>query len=390
MPSDIQSLDAVLAPVADAKGLPNTHYIDPGVFAEERAALLFSQWAGIGFGKDVPAPGDANPVDFLGVPLLVVRTHDGDLRVFQNTCRHRGMILVQEKGNIRGTIRCPYHSWCYGLDGALRSTPHVGGPGQNLHDNIKRDELGLIEIRSAVFRDVVFVNVDGTAPEFADYAKPLTDRWHEHDRPIYHGGAASSFAFDVQTNWKLAVENFCESYHLPWIHPGLNTYSRLEDHYHIEKDGHFSGQGTQVYRQIEGDAGETFPDFDGLSEFWNEGAEYIAFYPNVLFGAQRDHAFAIVMMPKSVEHTIEYNEIYYPFDPADRPDLKPLIDKNAELWKSVLEEDLFVVAGMQKGRHGPFFDGGKFSPVMDSPTHTFHKWAAELISARRNGAMAAE
>lgn len=390
MGHDRSSLDAVLAPVAEARGLPNAHYIDPDVFAEEREALLFSQWMGIGFGKDVPNPGDAAPIEVLGVPLLLVRSDQGDLRVFQNTCRHRGMILVEQKGNIRGTIRCPYHSWCYGLDGRLRSTPHVGGPGQNLHENIKRDDLGLIEIRSAIFRDVVFVNIDGTAPAFAEYVQPLRARWAEQDQPLYHGGEASSFTFDVQTNWKLAVENFCESYHLPWIHPGLNSYSRLEDHYHIEEPGHFSGQGTRVYRQIVGEDGARFPDFKGLSAFWDAGAEYVALYPNVLFGAQRDHAFAIVMMPQSVEHTIEYNEIYYPFDPAERPDLAPLIAENARLWKGVLEEDLFVVAGMQKGRHGPYFDGGKFSPVMDSPTHLFHAWAAGRIAEHRSRTLAAE
>ena len=377
------SLDGVLTPVTEARGLPNAHYVDPAVFDEERHALLFSQWAGIGFAKDIPQPGDVKPIDFLGVPLLAVRDHDGGVRVYQNTCRHRGMILVEEAGNMRGTLRCPYHSWCYGLDGKLRSTPHVGGPGQNLHDNIKRDELGLLAFRSYVYRDVIFVNIDGAAPEFEVYASKLMERWKEHDQPLYSAGEASSFQFDVKCNWKLAVENYCESYHLPWIHPGLNSYSRLEDHYHIEEPGAFSGQGTHVYRQLEGESGEVFPDFDGLSAFWDKGAEYVSFYPNVLFAAQRDHAYALILMPKGLERTVEMTEIYYPFDPADRPDLQPMIEKNKELWHGVLAEDLFVVEGMQKGRHGPLFDGGKFSPVMDNPTHVFHHWCASMVSEAR-------
>ena len=177
-PSD---LSQVVAPVAKAKGLPNAHYTDEAVFAEEREALLFANWAGIGFERDVPESGDAKPIDFLGVPLLIVRDHGGTVRVFQNTCRHRGMILVNAPGNIRGTIRCPYHSWCYGLDGALRSTPHVGGPGQNLHVDIKRDELGLVEFPSKVYRGVIFVNVSGSAADFDTYAEKLMARWSEHD-----------------------------------------------------------------------------------------------------------------------------------------------------------------------------------------------------------------
>ena len=381
MKDTTDSLDQVMAPVETARGLPNAHYVDENVFREECTALLFDKWAGIGFGKDVPEPGDVKPVDFLGVPLLLVRDQDGAVRVYQNTCRHRGMILVREPGNIRGTIRCPYHSWCYGLNGDLRSTPHVGGPGMNIHDEIKRDELGLVEFSSRVYRDVVFVNVSGTAPPFEEYAAKVMKRWAEHDKPLYSAGEASSFQFDVACNWKLPVENYCESYHLPWIHPGLNSYSRLEDHYHIEEPGAFSGQGTKVYRQLKGDAGETFPDFEGLGSFWDEGAEYISFFPNVLFAAQRDHAYALVLMPHAKDRTTEMVEIYYAFDPAERPDLMPLIEKNKVQWHGVLEEDLFVVEGMQKGRHASHFDGGKFSPVMDNPTHDFHVWVAEQMQA---------
>ena len=70
--------------------------------------------------------------------------------------------------------------------------------------------------------------------------------------------------------------------------------------------------------------------------------------------------------------------------------LKPIMDKladeyketrqeNANLWKTVFEEDIFVVEGMQKGRYAKGFDGGRFSPVMDEPTHVFHDWYARKI-----------
>lgn len=373
-------LSKVLQPVELARGLPNAHYTDPDVYREERDSVMFANWAGIGFAFDVPEPGDVMPVDFMGMPLMLVRDNDGELAVFQNTCRHRGMILIKEKSNIRGTIRCPYHSWCYGLKGELRSTPHVGGPGQNLHENINRDDLGLTRIRSTIWRDVVFVNIDGKAPPFEDYAAPMIARMKEHTAKLYH---SDGFSFDVGCNWKLAVENYCESYHLPWIHPSLNTYSRLEDHYHVETDGSFSGQGTTVYRQMQGENGEVFPDFDGLSEFWNKGAEYPVLFPNVLLAFQRDHFYAILILPQGTERSIERVEIFYSFDPKDRPDLAPLIKQNSEQWHAVLSEDLFVVEGMQKGRHAVHFDGGKFSPVMDNPTHDFHLWVANQVERGR-------
>lgn len=386
MTQNVTDLSNVRVGIDAANGLPNAHYIDADVFAEERQALLYSQWAGLAVAADVPEPGDAVPMEFLGMPLLLIRDKEGQVSVFQNICRHRGMILVEEPRKIEGAIRCPYHSWCYSTKGKLVSTPHVGGPGQNTHDAIKRDDLGLNEVRSHIWRDVVWINISGDAAPFEEVHADLITRWADFDKPLYHGGADSKFTLGVATNWKLAVENYCESYHLPWVHPGLNSYSRLEDHYHIEEPGQFSGQGTMVYRQLKDEAGQTFPDFDEVGTKWDEQAEYIAVYPNVLLGVHRDHAFAIILEPKGTEKTEEHVHLYYA-EPETDLDLRA---RNAALWKEVFEEDIFVVEGMQKGRHADMFDGGRFSPVMDSPTLVFHQWVADKIVDHRGMAQAAE
>lgn len=379
-------LNAVRRPIELANGLPNAHYIDPAIFEEESHALLMSGWAGLAVTADVPEPGNAVPHTFLGMPLLLIRDKSGQIRVFQNICRHRGMILVDVPRKIEGAIRCPYHSWCYSTEGRLVSTPHVGGPGKNTVDGIDRSMLGLIEVRSHIWMDVVWVNIDGNAPPFEQANADLIARWAEFDQPRFHGGVDSTFQLDITCNWKLAVENYCESYHLPWIHPGLNSYSRLEDHYHIEAAGLFSGQGTVVYRQLKSESEDVFPDFSGLSDKWDTAAEYIAAYPNVLLGVHRDHTFVIILEPKGPDITREHIHIFY-----SEPDTDPALRaKNTAQWKEVFKEDVFVVEGMQRGRHAPMFDGGRFSPVMDGPTHLFHDWVAARMSAYRARNKAAE
>ena len=372
-------LTPVRRSVETANGLPNAHYNDPALWDEERNAVLFASWSGLAVAADVPEDGDAKPIEFLGIPLLLVRDREGVVRVFQNICRHRGMILVDTPRKIEGAIRCPYHSWCYSTAGKLVSTPHVGGAGHNTHDAIVKDDLGLIEVRSHIWFGTVFINIDGKAPPFEEVHADLLSRWSEFDQPMFHGGADSTFELPVETNWKLAVENYCESYHLPWVHPGLNSYSRLEDHYNIEEKAKYSGQGTLVYRQLKGDDGQVFPDFADLSDKWNEGGEYITVYPNVLLGVQRDHTFVIVLEPQTQTKTLEHIHLFY---------AKPHVDdslrhKNTVQWKEVFKEDVFVVEGMQKGRSAPGFDGGRFSPVMDGPTHTFHDWVAGKIESHR-------
>lgn len=385
--SDIQTdLTQVRRPIHQANGLPNAHYTDQTVFEEEKQALLGSQWAGLAVAADIPDAGDAVPITFLGMPLLLIRDKSGIVRVFQNICRHRGMILVDAPRKIDGAIRCPYHSWCYSTEGRLVVTPHVGGPGTNQHDGIDRNLLGLIEVRSHIWRDVVWINMSGDAPAFEDAMADVIARWAEFDKPLFHGGDDSRFSLTINCNWKLAVENYCESYHLPWVHPGLNSYSRLEDHYHIEEPGQYSGQGTTVYRQLKDQNGAVFSDFDGLGPVWDTAAEYIAVYPNVLLGVHRDHAFTIILVPEGPAKTVENIHIYYATDDSSA-DLRAA---NTKQWKLVFEEDIFVVEGMQRGRSAPGFDGGRFSPVMDNPTHLFHDWVASKIDAHRNLDQAAE
>lgn len=376
------ALDPVLNPIEAANGLPNVHYTSHEMFEAERDPLWFSTWAGVCVEAELAEAGDAKPIDFLGVPLFALRGKDGQVRVFQNVCRHRGMILVDQPRKIEGAIRCPYHSWCYSHDGTLVATPHVGGPGHNAHPGIDKSQLGLIEVRSHVWMGVVFVNLSGDAPAFTELHATLMARWSEFDQPLFTNLADSSFTLTCETNWKLAVENYCESYHLPWIHPALNTYSRLEDHYHIDEPGQFSGQGTEVYRRITDEDGATFPDFPNLSEKWDMAGEYITVTPNVLLGVQRDHTFAILLDPKGPTRTVEHIYLFY----ASPDTQESLRLKNAAQWEVVFREDIGVVEGMQKGRGAPGFDGGRFSPAMDGPTLAFHQWVARRMGAEAHAA----
>ncbi|MGI9511082.1 MAG: aromatic ring-hydroxylating oxygenase subunit alpha [Geminicoccaceae bacterium] len=374
-------------PIGEAAGLSNRCYTDQAHFEVEKTRIFDQGWACIGFGKDIPEPGDAVPIDHLGAPLLALRAKNGEIRVFHNVCSHRGMVLVDAPTRVRSVIRCPYHSWCYGMDGALKATPHVGGPGQNAHGAIDRETLGLRRVRSAVWFDLIFVDLSGEAPAFETFIQPLARRWEMFDQEeLHHAGADGSFKLEIACNWKLAVENYCESYHLPWVHPGLNSYSRLEDHDNIVEPGFFSGQGTKVYNPRLSDDGRRFPDFRSLAaspkpvvDTWQTRAEYVALYPNLLLGIHRDHFFAIRLEPLGREHTVEHVEIYYTDQRALGDDFADLRAKLKTMWEEVFAEDVFVVEGMQRGRASSGFKGGVFSPVMDEATHAFHGWVAERL-----------
>ena len=97
-------LSSVNNNIENAKGLPNEYYISDKLFESEKRTVLFQNWCGLAFGKDIPNVGDIRPINFLGLPLLIVRTKKNKINVFENTCRHRGMILLEESQHSRKNI----------------------------------------------------------------------------------------------------------------------------------------------------------------------------------------------------------------------------------------------------------------------------------------------
>ncbi len=377
------AIDAVQRPIREASGMPNAAYTSAEFFSAERDVLFANSWACVGFASDIPERGYAQPLSLMGLPLVALRDRKGVLRVFHNVCSHRGHKLVNEPCKTQGMVRCPYHSWTYGLDGSLRGTPHIAGTGEHELDGFDKSAHGLKPLRSAQWMDMIFVNLSGDAPEFAEHIAPLAARWAQfwgddgldQLRRVNMGG---SLQVEVGANWKLAVENYLESYHLPWVHPALNSYSRLEDHYNITLDDRFAGQGSTAYLLADV-AGTSLPRFPAWPQDRLKHAEYIAVYPNVLLGVQVDHAFAMIVEPVAPDHSVEHLQLYYVGDESCGDEYAAARTATLESWRTVFSEDISAVEGMQAGRSSPGFGGGVFSPVMDAPTHHFHQWTAEQL-----------
>ncbi len=380
-----EKLDVVSNSIEKAHGLPNECYLNDEYKLIERKKLFEEKWVVIGVASSLPNIGDAKPFDLLGIPLMIFRDQNKKIKVFHNVCSHRGYKLLQKKCNVKNIIRCPYHSWAYNLEGELTATPHIGGMNNHDAKYFEKSKSNLKEVRSTVWLDMIMVNISGNAENFNDYIKPLSDRWAkfwpEQDRKlIRYSKDFSYFVLKARCNWKFAIENYCESYHLPWVHPGLNAYSRIDDHYHIQGlPNRFAGQGTVVYDpKFKGT--KKFPCFPNWPKEKEKIAEYVALFPNVMLGIHKDHYYAYWLEPISLSYTLEHMEIYYVGDdPANSEEFKSLRKQNYKLWHSIQSEDLNIIEGMQEGRNSPIYNGGNFSPVMDNPTHHFHKWVVENI-----------
>lgn len=377
----LTELDAVGKPITEAMGMPGSAYTDETLFNFERDQVLGKTWAGLAFSSELANNGSLAPVDFMGLPLLITRDREGSMHVFHNVCSHRGMTLVTEPNSQARSIRCPYHSWDYDFNGDLKATPLIGGVGVNQVDGFSGDDNGLKPVRSHIWMGIIFINLSGDAPDFNEFIEPLVQRWEafvsrSSFNKMHVSPSESSMELTVRANWKLAVENYCEAYHLPWVHPSLNKYSPLSEHYNIVFTEDMSGQGTYAYSLSEV-AGTELPQFEGWPGDKTRHAEYVSLYPNVLLGLQVDHAFAMILQPRSCDSTFEKVQLFYANQEATENRYQACRSLVLASWRQVFGEDVFALEGMQQARHSPGFSGGIFSPVMDVPSHHFHQWVAQ-------------
>ena len=379
---DIKKIEAVNKPIEKAHGLPNECYTSEKYLIIERERVFQDKWTAIGIGSSVPNPGEALPYNLLGIPLIILRDKERKIRVFHNVCSHRGHKLLDKPCSLKNLLRCPYHSWSYDLEGKLVATPHIGGLNIHESEKFEKSKSNLKEVRSKIWMDIIFININNNEIEFDEYVRPLEDRWlkfisKDDQNSLIYSRDYGYFNLDVKSNWKFAIENYCESYHLPWIHPELNKVSNISDHYHIQGlPNRYAGQGSNKYEQpLKGN--KSFANFSNWPKEFSKNSEYIALFPNVMIGLHIDHFYVFWLEPISVNETKEHLAMYYVGEEsANGKEFENMRKENSRFWKGVMSEDIKAIEGMQEGRSSPSYNGGNFSPIMDNPTHQFHKWVA--------------
>jgi len=184
------------------------------IFEIEQRAIFAKSWVHVADLRDVASPGDYATAMIGRTPVIVLRDRkSGELRGFLNACRHRGAQLLDGKGTCDKQIKCPYHAWSYGLDGALLGIPY--------RDEIDCDPttMGLIPVQVGVVGPLIFACVDPTAPSLAEWTGALSPT-------LAAAGAADwelawELEYEIAASWKLFVENANDGYHIPFVHDVL-------------------------------------------------------------------------------------------------------------------------------------------------------------------------
>jgi Rieske 2Fe-2S family protein len=328
--------------------LERSWYTDPAAFDAEQRFIWARRWILAGRSSDIVEPGAYLTLQVGGESVILVRQEDGAASALLNVCRHRGArIFLDEQGTCRGAIRCPYHAWTYGFDGALRAAP-------NIRDWVgdDRDQLGLQRVRVQERYGCLWINLDDSAASFDDdIGAQIRQRLGRED--IEGWGldrlvTGRRIVYDVAANWKLLVENFMECYHCASIHPELvNVIPEFRKG--LGTQSHGPGYGASLGDGIDG---FTFDGRAGLAPLSHldedDRRRYfgITVTPSAFINLFGDHAIIHRLEPVAVDRTrLVCDWLFEPATLAGDVDIAPSV----ELFDRVNRQDFDACERCQLG-----------------------------------------
>ncbi|MEM6678409.1 MAG: aromatic ring-hydroxylating dioxygenase subunit alpha [Pseudomonadota bacterium] len=362
-----------------AQMLPPACYVADDATRAEVETLFRQGWIGVGRADIVPAPGDFITLDLAGQSIILLRDKSERLRAFPNTCRHRGARLLDGSGSCRG-LRCPFHSWFYGLDGRLVAAPrmeHVAG--------FDRADYGLHAYRAEERLGFVFLRLADKGPDLGahlgDFAE-IHAPW-----PLETLVTVRRRVFEVACNWKVFLEVFNEYYHLPFVHAdsidGLYALPDAPD----PVDGSFATQfgATEGTGGLLQDAQENaLPAMPGLTGRAAAGARYTWVFPNMTFAANRDALWCYEAYPFGPARCTVVQSACFPRETVERADFAEKAQAYLARLDAALAEDEAALLNQQRGLACPDARPGPFQPDLEPSVARFAAWYA----ARMSGAAA--
>lgn len=197
--------------------IPYERYISAEYFDQEMELLWPKVWQWACREEHIPQPGDYYVYEIGPYSLLVVRTEDGQVKAYHNSCLHRGTKLKPSgaEGSAQN-LRCPYHGWTWRLNGELERIPSAWDLP---HVEQARSKFKLPEVRVALWGGFVFINLDPDAPSLDEYMGVLPEHFKAWDMDKRF--VEVHVEKEINANWKATMEAFMENYHTHETHPQL-------------------------------------------------------------------------------------------------------------------------------------------------------------------------
>lgn len=350
--------------IRSAETLPGGLYHEPAWYDAAREKIFARSWQYLADARRVRAPGHVLPIELLpgclDEPLLLSVDGDGTTNCLSNVCTHRGTIVVEGEGHVRG-LRCRYHGRRFHLDGRFVSMPEFDDVANFPSE---RDHLPRLPLQQ--FGPLLFTAI-GAAFPFEEWIAPVAQRmaWLPLERLEFD--AATSQDYVINANWALYCDNYLEEFHIPYVHG--SSLTGLD----------YAGYRTELFEygnlQL-GVAREGEPGFDLPAEHPNAGERIAAFYfwlfPNLMLNFYPWGLSLNVVQPLGPQRTMVSFRSYV-LDASKRSGV------GGDLHRVEMEDEE-VVEAAQKGVRSRLYDRGRYSPRREVGTHHFHMLLARFLN----------
>jgi len=349
--------------------LPPFHYRSKKCAQVEIEQFFRGGWIGVGRADIVKDHGNFISLDIAGQNIILLRDEFGELRAYANTCRHRATRLVDGSGNCKG-LRCPFHSWFYGLDGKLKSAPQM-----DTVSGFDKSDYNLVSYRAEERLGFVFVSLSQNVCELDEHLGDLSDL--HIDWPLETLVSVRRQELEVDCNWKAFLEVFNEYYHLPFVH--ANSIDRV--YAHPDAADRVSGAYATQFGATDGTGGllekdqsACLPTIPGLSKKAKQGVRYTWIFPNMTFAANGDALWCYEAYPLGASRCKVVQTCCFP---AESIALAEFDEKSQAYFKrmdAALDEDIRALENQHRGFLCQDALSGPFQPDLEPNIAAFATW----------------
>jgi phenylpropionate dioxygenase-like ring-hydroxylating dioxygenase large terminal subunit len=364
-------------PPADFPALPDVpagRYRDPEFLALERRHLWSGAWLYAGHASELPAPGSYKLWERSGVPVLLLRDADDEIRAFYNACRHRaGPLVCEHSGHVGAGLTCRYHGWTYDLQGRL-----TGVRDRRDFPGLDFATRSLVALRCERLGDWIFVNRDPGAEALERHLGPVHDYFRRLSlqalRPVHQQ------TFPVRCNYKMLLEGFLEVYHLNAVHPG--TVDRFLDyrgtHMELWPNGHSCMITANRRREWQDPGAKGMAEIPGCDDLERHNNPSFHIFPNLVTPVSPTGLPFNLVWPVADDAAL-LEVVWFAPDWGDgpRPDGW---DQRLQNYERIIREDMKLVEQIQASVRSPGFGG----MPLGYPERRIYHWHEELD--RRIGA----
>ena len=343
-------------PATEAETLPPWCYSSREWYQAEVERLHMKVWNFLGRTDRIPNRGDYFTTEYAGIPLIIVRGEDDQVRAFSNSCRHRGARVVDGEGNCNA-FTCPYHGWTYLLDGTLRNA-------RDMEDTVgfKLGDYGLIPVRLETWGGFIFVNFDEEAGGLLDYLDDAPEVLNSYNCDDLICTRIKTH--EVECNWKIHIENAMEDYHVPNVH-GVSIGNKAVDHFPVESKGNWFNMRERhdeyTRALLQEDREHMFPRIKTLEGHAAEGTNFVCLNPSTMLGMTLDCVWYIQLIPFGPNQTHVEVGSCFPKETTELPDFEERVQYYYKRWDKSIGEDNEIAAVQQIGVSSPLARRGRMS-----------------------------